>query len=55
MAWPTQHVSQTAVFRNLPMLRSMVVRGLHTQLHKACLLWFPVSSPLPTMILCPVL
>ena len=52
MAWPTQHVSQTAVFRNLPMLRSMVVRGLHNQLRKACLLSFPVSSPLPTMILC---
>ena len=33
----------------------MAAQGLHNQLQKPCLLSFPVSSPLATMIPCPVL
>ena len=55
MAWPTQHLSHPALLPNASMLRRMGARGLHNQLQKPCLLSFPVSSPLPTMILCPML
>ena len=55
MAWHTQHLSRRALFTNAPTLSSMAAQGLHNQLHKPCLLSFPVSSPLATMIPCPVL